>query len=181
MKSMQLFICLAFVAGQVFSQECNYRVNSEDPSLGISQKKMAYETWFRTYDPELKSGGENKNVIGRVSLGNLSGSKELNFSVEVKSMKADKIYGQIGVGYPIKVIIDGGEIIELKAREADPGQVDAKMKSTTYETSYRLTDEEFEKFKSTPVKKLRIFWSESKFTDHDADFPEVLMHQAKCL
>lgn len=163
------------------AQDCNYRQNDSDPTLGISQRKVAFTLWFSTRDEELKSHAKGDNMTCKVSMGNLSGSKELSVSIVALTDKPAKVLGQIGVGYPMKIIIEGGEIIELKARSADVGKVDAKANTTTFETSYRLSEEEFEKFRTTPVKKLRIFWTEARFTDHDVLNPKLLMEQAECL
>jgi hypothetical protein len=72
-------------------------------------------------------------------------------------------------------------MIELHAQSPDQGMVDGKNNSTTYETKYAVSDEIFEKYKTKQIKKLRIFWSETRFFDHDVNYPNALVEQAKCL
>jgi hypothetical protein len=105
MKIITYIICVFYASMTIAQGDCNFRINESDEETHISKRMLEFETWFSSNDEELKSNVEGDNVIGEVSMGDLSGSKILNLKIIVMSTKSQKYFGQIGVKAPLRMIM----------------------------------------------------------------------------
>lgn len=161
--------------------KCKVKQKGIDKRTRKDKTELEAAYLFGYTHPNLKSYfKENDFLTCYAKLSKVGGFHYLSLEVRIASIKANKTYGALDKGAPIRIKLLDGETVNLYNLTAATGFIEPITGVTVYQTNYPMEKGDYKKLSKTELDKIGLIWS-TGYEEYEIYEVDFLITQAKCL
>ena len=161
--------------------KCKVKLKGIDKRTRKERTELEADYLFGYTHPNIKSYfKENDFLTCYAKLSKVGGFHYLSLEVRIASIKANKTYGALDKGAPIRIKLLNGETVNLYNLTAATGFIEPITGVTVYQTNYPMEKGEYKQLSKTELDKIGLIWS-TGYEEYEIYEVDFLINQAKCL
>jgi len=161
--------------------KCKVKLKGIDKRTRKERTELEAGYLFGYTHPNIKSYfKENDFLTCYAKLSKVGGLYYLSLEVRIASIKANKTYGSLDKGSPIRIKLLDGETVNLYNLTAATGFIEPITGVTVYQANYPLEKGEYKQVSKTELDKIGLIWS-TGYEEYEIFEVDFLMTQAECL
>lgn len=180
MKKLSLLLLLNIIILGVYAQDCKWAKNETDDFTGQTIKVLQRTPFVQHTDEELKKYYRKKHYTTcNIACAEIEGVSAVYMDWILLTEKAYKYYGAVRQNAEIILKLENGETVTLVYGNTETGETNYTLKMTSYYSYCVLSDEQIKALKSSPIEKVRQYWSKG-YKDYEVSHKTAFMEQLKC-
>ena len=161
--------------------KCKVKLKGIDKKTRKERTELEAAYLFGYTHPNIKSHfKENDFLTCFAKLSKIGGLYYLSLEVRIASNKANKTYGALDKGAPIRIKLLNGETVNLYNLTAATGFIEPITGVTVYQANYPMEKGEYKELSKTELDKIGLIWS-TGYEEYEIYEVDFLMNQAQCL
>lgn len=161
--------------------KCKVKQKGIDKRTRKERTELEADYLFGYTHPNIKSYfKENDYLTCYAKLSKVGGFYYLSLEVRIASIKANKTYGALDKGAPIRIKLLNGETVNLYNLTAATGFIEPITGVTVYQVNYPMEKGDYKQISKTELDKIGLIWS-TGYEEYEIYEVDFLINQAKCL
>lgn len=161
--------------------KCKIKLKGIDKRTRKERTELEAGYLFGYTHPNIKSHfKENDFLTCFAKLSKIGGLYYLSLEVRIASIKANKTYGALDKGAPIRIKLLNGETVNLYNLTAATGFIEPITGVTVYQANYPMEKGEYKQLSRTELDKIGLIWS-TGYEEYEIYEVDFLINQALCL